>query len=129
MMTNVLSSLSCRFSRASCSPFERFEYFGGFICAISLLILLFVAPINISIVWCSFLGIHVLSVVFQIYLLVFGLVVSCLVLKKFNYLIKTIYFVKKIHFVEILLHWFKSLNISLLKVFVIQLIRFLAGSS
>ena len=49
VLTITISSLSCRPSRAFCSPFERFEYFGGFICAVSSLISLFVFSINVSV--------------------------------------------------------------------------------
>ena len=75
-LTITISSLSRRSSRAFCSTFERFEYFGGFICAISSLISLFVAYINVPIVWWFFGGIHVLSVSFlNICSSVFGLFV------------------------------------------------------
>ena len=60
----TISSLSCRSSRDFCCPFKRFEYFGGFICAISSLISLFVASIIVSIVWWRLRDIHVLSVGF-----------------------------------------------------------------
>ena len=63
-LTIAISSLSCKSSWASCSPFKRIEYFGGFICVISLLISLFVASINVSMVWWFDWGIHVLLVGF-----------------------------------------------------------------
>ena len=72
----TISSLSSRSSRALCSPFERFEYFGDFICAIFSLISIFVASINVSVVWWCFWGFHVLSVGFlNIFFSVFGLFV------------------------------------------------------
>ena len=63
----TVPSLSCRSSKASCSPFESFEYFDGLICAV--LIFFF---FNVLIVWCFFClfffgggrGIYVLSVTF-----------------------------------------------------------------
>ena len=45
----TVPSLSCRSSKASCSPFESFEYFDGLICAV--LIFFF---FNVLIVWCFF---------------------------------------------------------------------------
>ena len=63
-LTIIIWSLSCRSSRAFCSPFERVKYFGGFIYANSSLISLFVASINVSVAWCFLGGIHVLLVAF-----------------------------------------------------------------
>ena len=42
-----ISSLSCKSSGASCSPFESCEYFGGFIRTIFILILFFEASMNV----------------------------------------------------------------------------------
>ena len=59
--------------------FERFEYFGSFICAISSLIWLFVASINVSIGWWFLWGIHVLPVGFlNTFFSVFGLIIRSL---------------------------------------------------
>ena len=75
-LTITTSSKSYRSSRSFSSPFERFKYFGGSICAISLLISLFAAFRNVSVVWWFFWGIHVLSVGFlNISSSVFGLFV------------------------------------------------------
>ena len=65
----TIPSLSCRSSKASCSPFETFEYFDCLICAVLIFFFL-----NVLIVWCFFFGrrrvgwgergIHVVSVSF-----------------------------------------------------------------
>ena len=112
----TIPSLSCRSSKASCSPFETFEYFDCLICAV----LIFFFKCFYCMVFFFWWGAGgegypcCISQFSKYTLFYFWFI--CLVFKlcfKFNSSIKTIYFVKKFRFVEILFSLARSLNFSL----------------
>ena len=101
----TISCLSSRSARDFCSCFERFEYFGGFAYPISSLISLFVASINVLIVWWFFWEIHVLSVGFLgMSFSTFTLLVCCLKCPLSLILDKNHLFCYNIYFFKTILH-------------------------